>query len=207
MSFILTAIGLLLLAISLGGVALGLYMAADQKTRARGWLFAVSGCRRLAASSGVLMRDVVTFTVGLLCFLVAGTVFALQGDRPTSHQARERPTWQEARGRQTPRRREDHQRERSPGPGRRLLSTLRLRSVSTLRLRPPLVSTAPPFGRRFAQASSRSRARALTLPPQAAVRCTLQSWPNVLTASPEGEALLTSEGASLSVLIGAWRRC
>ena len=33
MGFILTAIGLLLLAISLGGIALGLYMAAEPKTR------------------------------------------------------------------------------------------------------------------------------------------------------------------------------
>ena len=28
------------------------------------------------------MRDVVTFAVGLICFLVAGTVFVLQGDMP-----------------------------------------------------------------------------------------------------------------------------
>ena len=35
----------------------------------------------MAASSGVVMHDVVTFTVGLLCFLIAGTVFVLQGDK------------------------------------------------------------------------------------------------------------------------------
>jgi hypothetical protein len=79
--FILTAIGLLLLVPSLGGVALGLYMAADPKTRARGLLFAVLWLPGLAAASGVLMRDVVTFTVGVLCFLVAGAVFILEGDR------------------------------------------------------------------------------------------------------------------------------
>ena len=28
------------------------------------------------------MRDIVTSTVGLLCFLIAGTVFVLQGDVP-----------------------------------------------------------------------------------------------------------------------------
>ena len=82
MSFILTAIGLLLLAISLAGVALGLYMAADGRTRSRGRLFAILWVPALAASSGVLMRDIVTFTVGLLCFLIAGTVFTLQGDAP-----------------------------------------------------------------------------------------------------------------------------
>src|SRR5215208_5511982 len=81
-SFILTAIGLLLLVISLAGVALGLYMAADKRTRSRDRLFAVLWVPAVAAASGVVMHDVVTFTVGLLCFLVAGTVFALQGDKP-----------------------------------------------------------------------------------------------------------------------------
>jgi hypothetical protein len=79
-SLVLTAIGLLLLVISVAGVALGVYMAADKRTRNRGQLFAVLWVPALAASSGVLMRDVVTFAVGLLCFLIAGTVFALQGD-------------------------------------------------------------------------------------------------------------------------------
>lgn len=82
MDLILIAIGLLLLTISLGGVALGLYMAADPKTRTRGWLFSVWWVPGLAAASGVLMRDVVTFAVGVLCFLVAGAVFILEGDSP-----------------------------------------------------------------------------------------------------------------------------
>ena len=88
MSFVLTAIGLLLLAISLAGMALGLYMAADRRTRSRGKLFAILWVPALAASSGVLMRDIVTFTVGLLCFLIAGTVFVLQGDAPNEPPAR-----------------------------------------------------------------------------------------------------------------------
>ncbi len=82
MAIVLTIIGLLLLAICLVGVALGLYMAADPRTRARGRLFAVWWVPGLAASSGVLMRDIVTFAVGLLCFLVAGAVFVLEGDTP-----------------------------------------------------------------------------------------------------------------------------
>src|SRR5215203_1481871 len=81
-NLVLSIIGFLLLMISLAGVVLGLYMAADKRTRGRGRLFAILWVPAVAASSGVVMYDVVTFTVGLLCFLVAGTVFALQGDKP-----------------------------------------------------------------------------------------------------------------------------
>ncbi len=76
MTVILTAIGLLMLLVSLAGIAFGVYMSADPRTRGRGVLFAVWWVPAVAAASGVLMRDVVTFAVGLLCFLVAGAVFA-----------------------------------------------------------------------------------------------------------------------------------
>jgi hypothetical protein len=79
-ALILTAIGLVLLVTSLAGVALGLYMAVDRTTREDGWLFAVLWVPGLATASGVLMRDIVTFTVGVLCLLAAGTVFVLRGD-------------------------------------------------------------------------------------------------------------------------------
>ena len=80
MSFILTAIGTLLLLLSLAGISFGVFMAADRNTREPGWLFALGWVPAVAASSGVLMRDAVTFTVGLLCFLVAGVVFVLEGE-------------------------------------------------------------------------------------------------------------------------------
>ena len=86
MSSILTAIGTLLLLASLVGVAFGVYMATDLKTREPGKLFAVWWVPAAAAASGVLMRDVVTFFVGVLCFLVAGAVFTFEGggvQRPT----------------------------------------------------------------------------------------------------------------------------
>ncbi len=76
-----------MLVISLAGVALGFYMAADRRTREGGWLFAVLWVPGLAAASGILMRDVVTFTVGVLCLLAAGTVFVLRGDTSQKEKA------------------------------------------------------------------------------------------------------------------------
>jgi hypothetical protein len=77
MGFVLTAIGTLLLLLSLVSIAFGVYMAMDPKTREAGKLFAVLWVPGVAAASGVFMRDVVTFAVGALCFLVAGAVFTV----------------------------------------------------------------------------------------------------------------------------------
>ena len=88
MSFILTAIGLLLLVVALAGIGLGIYMAVEPKTRASGKLFAIWWVPGLAAASGVLMRDVVTFTVGLICFLIAGAVMVFEDSRPRKSQVR-----------------------------------------------------------------------------------------------------------------------
>ena len=90
MSFILSAIGLLLLVITLSGIAFGIYMATDPRTREAGKLCAIWWVPGVAAASGVLMRDVVTFTVGILCFLVAGAVFAFEGNRPRKPTVRRR---------------------------------------------------------------------------------------------------------------------
>jgi hypothetical protein len=84
--FVLTLIGLLLFLVSLAAVAFGLFMAADPKNRDQGRLFAIWWVPGVAAAGGVLMRDVVTFAVGLLCFLVAGAVFTFAGaglEKPT----------------------------------------------------------------------------------------------------------------------------
>ena len=77
MSLILTVIGLLLLLPCLAAIAFGVFMAMDPKNRDAGWFFVVWWVPGVAAASGVLMRDVVTFAVGSLCFLVAGAAFAL----------------------------------------------------------------------------------------------------------------------------------
>ena len=78
MGFILTVIGTLLLLLSLAAISFGGFMAMDPKNRDSGRFFAVWWVPVAAAASGVLMRDVVTFAVGLLCFLVAGAAFALR---------------------------------------------------------------------------------------------------------------------------------
>ena len=62
---------------SLAAIAFGAFMAMDPKHREAGRFFAVWWVPGAAAASGVLMRDIVTFTVGSLCFLVAGAAFAL----------------------------------------------------------------------------------------------------------------------------------
>jgi hypothetical protein len=96
--FILTVIGTLLLLASLAGVALGTYMALDPKTRESGKLFAVWWVPAVAAASGVLMRDVVTFAVGTLCFLVAGAVFTFEDGsarKPTVRRTREKNEYPE----------------------------------------------------------------------------------------------------------------
>ena len=63
---------------ALAAVSFGLFMGMDPKNRDAGHFFAVWWMPGVAAASGVLMRDVVTFAVGALCFLAAGAVFALQ---------------------------------------------------------------------------------------------------------------------------------
>jgi hypothetical protein len=89
-SFILTAIGLLLLVVALAGIALGIYMAVEPKTRASGKLFAIWWVPGVAAASGVLMRDVVTFAVGIVCFIVAGAVIVLEDRSPRKMHVREK---------------------------------------------------------------------------------------------------------------------
>ena len=89
MSFILTAIGLLLLVVALAGVALGIYMAVDPRTRGSGGLFAIWWVPVLAAASGVLMRDIVTFSVGIVCFVIAGAGIVLQDGKLRKAQDRD----------------------------------------------------------------------------------------------------------------------
>ncbi len=79
MSFVLTVIGVLLLLVCLAGIALGLYMASEDKNREAGLLFALCWVSGAAGAAGVAMRDWVTFLVGMICFLVAAAVFVLFG--------------------------------------------------------------------------------------------------------------------------------
>jgi len=99
LTLLLVVIGLLLLLLSLAVVAFGVYMALDKRHRERGIFLAVWWVPAVAASIGILMRDSVTFTVGVLCFVVAGTalVLDLRGIRKPARQrpARKKPTGQE----------------------------------------------------------------------------------------------------------------
>lgn len=77
----MTAFGYLALAVSLAGIAFGVFMATSLKTRDAGKYFALWWVPGAAAASGVIMRDIVTFTVGSVCFAVAGVVFAFEARR------------------------------------------------------------------------------------------------------------------------------
>ncbi len=68
-----------MLLLALAGVGLGVYMATNPNTRELGLLFALWWIPAAAAASGILMRDLVTFVIGLACFLVAGVVFISTG--------------------------------------------------------------------------------------------------------------------------------
>ena len=102
LTLLLVVIGLLLLLLSLAVVAFGVYMALDERHRERGIFLAVWWIPAVAASIGILMRDSVTFTVGVLCFVVAGTalVLDLRGTRKPARQrpVRQKPTEQEPAG-------------------------------------------------------------------------------------------------------------
>ena len=67
-----------MLLVFLAGIGLGVFMATNQNTRQVGWMFALWWVPGAAAAVGVLVRDLVTFTVGAVCFLVAGIVFLLK---------------------------------------------------------------------------------------------------------------------------------
>ena len=72
MGVLITLIGILVALVSLAGLALGLFMAADRRTRQPGILFALWWTPALATAAGIFMRDPVTFFTGLICFVVAG---------------------------------------------------------------------------------------------------------------------------------------
>ena len=100
MSFVLTVIGVLLLLICLAGIALGVYMASEEKHREAGGLFAICWVSGAAGAAGVAMRDWVTFLVGMICFLVAGAAFVLFGgvDGGSSRRERGKPARQAPEG-------------------------------------------------------------------------------------------------------------
>ncbi len=106
MGFLLTVVGVLLLLLSLAGVALGLFMAIDSRTREAGIYFVLWWIPAVAAAAGVLMGDSTTFVIGALCFVIAGVAFVLErrssrksarGKRRGSRSTAKSPLSEEAR--------------------------------------------------------------------------------------------------------------
>jgi hypothetical protein len=89
-NLLLTILGVLLLLASLAGVALGLFVAARRGARGQGLFFALWWTPAAAASFGIVMRDPVTFVVGVCCFVVGGVALALERrtGRPPSKKGR-----------------------------------------------------------------------------------------------------------------------
>ncbi len=91
LTLLLVVVGLLLLLLSLAGVAFGVFMALDGRNREQGVFFAVWWVPAVAASLGIVFRDGVTFTIGAVCFVVAGAALALEY-RTSKPRARSRRT-------------------------------------------------------------------------------------------------------------------
>ena len=86
LTLLLVVVGLLLLLLSLAGLAFGVFMALDERNREQGIFFAVWLVPAVAASLGIVLRDWVTFTIGALCFVIAGAALALE-----HHGSKEQP--------------------------------------------------------------------------------------------------------------------
>lgn len=90
MNFLVTAIGSLILMLSLAGVAFGVYMSTHPKTREAGKFFAIWWVPGIAAALGVFMRDAVTFAIGMICFVIAGATLLLKSGTNGSSTIRKR---------------------------------------------------------------------------------------------------------------------
>jgi hypothetical protein len=86
LTLLLVVVGLLLLLLSLAGLTFGVFMAFDERNREQGIYFAIWLVPAVAASLGIVLRDWVTFTIGALCFVIAGAALALE-----RHGSREQP--------------------------------------------------------------------------------------------------------------------
>ena len=78
LTVLLAVVGGFLLLSSLVGVALGAYIALDDRTRERGIFFAAWWIPAVAAACGIVTHDWVTFIISTFCFVVAGMAMALE---------------------------------------------------------------------------------------------------------------------------------
>ncbi len=85
LTLLLIVVGLLLLLLSLAGLTFGVFMALDERNREQGVFFAIWLVPAVAASLGIVLRDWVTFTIGALCFVIAGAALALEHHGSKEH--------------------------------------------------------------------------------------------------------------------------
>lgn len=89
-------LGGLLFLVSLAGVGVGLFIATNLGTRESGVFFALWWTPAVAGSAGIMMRDPVTFVIGVLCFAVAGLAFYSGRRDAGSSKPRNGPKYSEA---------------------------------------------------------------------------------------------------------------
>jgi hypothetical protein len=119
LTLLLVVIGLLLLLSSLAGVAFGVFMALDDRTREQGVFFAIWWVPAVAASLGVMLRDPVSFAIGALCFVIAGAALALE------HHSSKRQVRGNRRSTGTPSQAPPKKRSSHKGVKRRLLERIK----------------------------------------------------------------------------------
>ena len=93
-----------------------MFMAFDERNREQGVFFAIWLVPAVAASLGIVLRDWVTFTIGALCFIIAGAALALEryGSKQQSRSRRTSPASANAGAKKHPL---SEQAQRSPQAG------------------------------------------------------------------------------------------
>jgi len=94
-TLLLTILGILVLLLSVAGIAFGGFMALDPQVRGAGVIFGLWWVSGVVAALGILVRDSATFAIGLFCFTVAGLALLVEERLPRKPAFRHRVWYDE----------------------------------------------------------------------------------------------------------------